>query len=51
MRLLTLDLSEVGFCDAAGLAVLIGTQRRATSLGRSTSYGPGADASATASPA
>jgi anti-anti-sigma factor len=33
MRLLILDLSEVGFCDAAGLAMLIGTQRRATSLG------------------
>jgi anti-anti-sigma factor len=32
MRLLILDLSEVGFCDAAGLAVLIGTQRRATPL-------------------
>ncbi|GAA2636992.1 STAS domain-containing protein [Actinomadura fulvescens] len=32
-RLLTLDLSEVSFCDAAGLAVLIGTQRRATALG------------------
>jgi anti-anti-sigma factor len=31
--LLVLDLSEVGFCDAAGLAVLIGTQRRATLLG------------------
>ncbi|MEV0406506.1 STAS domain-containing protein [Actinoallomurus sp. NPDC050550] len=33
MRLLILDLSEVWFCDAAGLAVLIGTQRRATRLG------------------
>jgi anti-anti-sigma factor len=32
-RLLTLDLGEVTFCDAAGLAVLIGTQRRATGLG------------------
>lgn len=32
-RLLTLDLGEVSFCDAAGLAVLIGTQRRATGLG------------------
>jgi anti-anti-sigma factor len=31
--LLVLDLAEVWFCDAAGLAVLIGTQRRATSLG------------------
>jgi anti-anti-sigma factor len=31
--LLILDLAEVWFCDAAGLAVLIGTQRRATSLG------------------
>jgi anti-anti-sigma factor len=29
MRLLVLDLSEIRFCDAAGLAVLIGTQRRA----------------------
>jgi len=33
MPLLVLDLAEVWFCDAAGLAVLIGTQRRATSLG------------------
>ncbi|GAA4619148.1 hypothetical protein GCM10023195_86470 [Actinoallomurus liliacearum] len=33
MRLLILDLSGVWFCDAAGLAVLIGTQRRATRLG------------------
>jgi anti-anti-sigma factor len=32
-RLLILDLGEVAFCDAAGLAVLIGTQRRATGLG------------------
>jgi anti-anti-sigma factor len=32
-RLLILDLSEVAFCDAAGLAVLIGTQRRAHGLG------------------
>jgi anti-anti-sigma factor len=32
-RLLVLDLSEIWFCDAAGLAVLIGTQRRATPLG------------------
>jgi anti-anti-sigma factor len=32
-RLLVLDLSEIWFCDAAGLAVLIGTQRRATLLG------------------
>lgn len=30
---LVLDLSEVKFCDAAGLAVLIGTQRRATREG------------------
>lgn len=33
MRLLVLDLSGVSFCDAAGLAVLIGTKRRAASLG------------------
>jgi anti-anti-sigma factor len=33
MPLLVLDLAEVWFCDAAGLAVLIGTQRRATALG------------------
>jgi len=32
-RLLVLDLSEIWFCDAAGLAVLVGTQRRATLLG------------------
>lgn len=32
-RLLILDLGEVPFCDAAGLAVLIGVQRRATGLG------------------
>ncbi|MFG2002139.1 STAS domain-containing protein [Spirillospora sp. NPDC048911] len=31
--LLTIDLGEVAFCDAAGLAVLIGAQRRATGLG------------------
>jgi anti-anti-sigma factor len=30
VRLLIIDLSGVSFCDAAGLAVLIGTQRRAT---------------------
>lgn len=29
VRLLIIDLSEVSFCGAAGLAVLIGTQRRA----------------------
>jgi anti-anti-sigma factor len=33
MKLLVLDLAEVSFCDATGLAVMIGTQRRATSLG------------------
>jgi anti-anti-sigma factor len=33
MKLLILDLSEVSFCAAAGLAVMIGTQRRATPLG------------------
>jgi anti-anti-sigma factor len=33
MRLLILDLSGVSFCDAAGLAVLIGTRHRATLLG------------------
>ncbi|HEX2314623.1 MAG TPA: STAS domain-containing protein [Thermomonospora sp.] len=32
-RLLTLDLGEVPFCDSAGLAVLLGTQRRAAVLG------------------
>jgi anti-anti-sigma factor len=32
-RILILDLGEVTFCDAAGLAVLIGTQRRAAALG------------------
>jgi anti-sigma B factor antagonist len=31
--LLVLDLSQVLSCDASGLAVLIGTQRRARSLG------------------
>ncbi|MFB4320581.1 STAS domain-containing protein [Actinomadura sp. 21ATH] len=31
--LLILDLSKVSFCDASGLAVLIGTHRRATGLG------------------
>jgi anti-sigma B factor antagonist len=31
--LLVLDLAELSFCDAAGLAILIGTQRRATSQG------------------
>ncbi len=30
VRLLIIDLSGVSFCDAAGLAVLTGTQRRAT---------------------
>jgi anti-anti-sigma factor len=33
VRLLIIDLSGVSFCDVAGLAVLIGTQRRATVLG------------------
>jgi anti-anti-sigma factor len=33
VRLLILDLSEVSFCDAAGLGVLISTKRRATLLG------------------
>jgi anti-anti-sigma factor len=33
MRLLVLDLSCVPSCDTAGLAVLIGTQRRARPLG------------------
>lgn len=32
-RLLILDLDEVSFCDAAGLTVLLGTQRRAAGLG------------------
>jgi anti-sigma B factor antagonist len=31
-KLLVLDLSSMWFCDAAGAAVLIGTQRRATTL-------------------
>ena len=33
MRLLIIDLSGVSFCDVAGLAVLIGTQRRAIARG------------------
>jgi len=33
IRLLVLDLSRVPSCDPAGLAVLIGTQRRARLLG------------------
>jgi anti-anti-sigma factor len=33
MRLVVLDLSRVSSCDAAGLAVLVGTQRRAGLLG------------------
>jgi anti-anti-sigma factor len=33
VRLLIIDLSGVSFCDVAGLAVLIGTQRRATAHG------------------
>jgi anti-anti-sigma factor len=33
VRLLILDLSEVSFCDAAGLGVLISIKRRATLLG------------------
>jgi anti-anti-sigma factor len=33
VRLLVIDLSGVSFCDAAGLAVLIGTQRRARARG------------------
>jgi anti-anti-sigma factor len=32
-RRLVIDLSGVSFCDASGLAVLIGTQRRARILG------------------
>jgi anti-sigma B factor antagonist len=33
MRLLVLDMSRVPSCDSAGLAVLIGAQRRARLLG------------------
>jgi anti-anti-sigma factor len=33
VRLLVIDLSGVSFCDAAGLAVMIGTQRRARARG------------------
>ena len=33
VRLLIIDLSGVPFCDVSGLAVLIGTQRRARGLG------------------
>ncbi|WP_165975473.1 STAS domain-containing protein [Actinomadura rubrisoli] len=33
IRLLVLDLSGVTFCDAAGLAVLVGTRRRANPRG------------------
>ena len=33
VRLLIIDLSGVSFCDTAGLAVLIGTQRRARARG------------------
>lgn len=33
MKALVLDLSAVSFCDASGLAVLIGAHRRATQLG------------------
>ena len=33
VRLLIIDLSGVSFCDAAGLAVLIGTQRHARARG------------------
>ena len=32
-RVLIIDLSGVSFCDAAGLAILVGTLRRATMLG------------------
>jgi len=32
VRLLIIDLSGVSFCDVSGLAVLIGTQRRARGL-------------------
>lgn len=42
-RLLIVDLSDVSFCDASGLAMLVGTQRRATALGitlRLTAPGP-----------
>ena len=33
VRLLVIDLSGVSFCDVSGLAVLIGTQRRARARG------------------
>ena len=33
VRLLVIDLSGVSFCDVSGLAVLIGTQRRARMRG------------------
>jgi anti-anti-sigma factor len=33
VRLLIIDLSGVSFCDVSALAVLVGTQRRATGLG------------------
>jgi anti-anti-sigma factor len=36
-RRLVIDLSGVTFCDASGLAVLIGTQRRARLLGTDVS--------------
>jgi len=32
-HVLTIDLSRVTFCDAAGLAVLVGAHRRARALG------------------